>query len=199
MEQSIQSPSDRPQSVPQVSAQALLASQLASKPIRSKHQNQPVVKRAWPIVIGIISLCLSALLGLFAIVKTVSAILLVNNNPFVQAMVNGSPNLAVWWPIISSAIMIIAYACLAFGGVYMLVRRRVSAALHMTYAMLSIGVSAINFLIILLSVGGMLSAGVSVALIIAFAGLLLGAAYPVFLMVWLFRAKVRRHIGTWKR
>ncbi|MCE5326754.1 MAG: hypothetical protein LLG01_10085 [Planctomycetaceae bacterium] len=148
----------------------------------------------WPIVIGIISTILGSLsvLGGLGGVLTAGAI----------AKFGTAPNLydyaADWYRPFMTILGVIglgASACLLIGGIRLLKRRPVARMLHLVYALAAIVVASVNLCgqVAALDFSSM-PAPLRFGTIIGFAAMPLSVAYPIFLIVWFSRAKIRSHV-----
>lgn len=157
-------------------------------------------KPAWPIVIGIISIALAGL----GLVMNLSG-LITGGVPSTQQGVQMS------WPewftkyarVSALAGMAIAVLLLAAG--IALVRRRTAARpLHMTYAVLGI-ISALVGAVVGISVSKQVEVSDAQAAQVMRIAMLIGGifaaaiamVYPIFLLIWFDREKIRQQMQSW--
>ena len=165
-------------------------------------------KPSWPIVVGIISLCVAGLFGLMTIVGLLMNVLGLGNVQQRQMMANMPDSFKTnQW--LSGLFTIATYVVLAIGGVMLLKRRRAARTLHVAYALMGILV-AISGLVVMITMmnhmplppnappqaQAMLKPIMAVGAIF---GMVFALAYPTFVLIWFTRPKVAQHIQTWTR
>jgi uncharacterized membrane protein len=165
-------------------------------------------KPSWPIVVGIISLCVAGLFGLMTIVGLLMNVLGLGNVQQRQMMANMPDSFKTnQW--LSGLFTIATYVVLAIGGVMLLKRRRAARTLHVAYALMGILV-AISGLVVMITMmnhmplppnappqaQAMLKPIMAIGAIF---GMVFALAYPTFVLIWFTRPKVAQHIQTWTR
>jgi len=173
------------------------------------YPGQQADKPSWPTVVGIISLCVAGIFSLMMI-GSLAISAAVQNNPQQRRIMADMPEwIASWqYKAISGTFTIGAYAVLAIGGVMLLKRRRAGRALHMAYVMMGIVLAIAGSVVTLMMMDHMPAtpnappqahAIQQITTVIGFVvGLAFALAYPVFLLIWFSRAKVRQHVQTWR-
>ena len=155
---------------------------------------------AWPKAIGIISI-VSAGIGLLC---TPVVLAMQKAGPVRKAM-KCFPSWYVTYSALSGIIGIAIAAVLLAAGIQTLRRRPSGSGLHITYAIVDILLSVAGIIVFVgwvipqmdLSVFGPKQAGVIGGLVGGLIGMVAGMAYPMFLLVWFSRAKIRQQIRQW--
>lgn len=143
----------------------------------------------WAKVIGIISIVFGGL----GVLCTPINLMNIRANPHVREMFG--PQL-VTAQTVSGLAGIVSAALLLAGGIYLLKRRRVGVTLHYVVAILNLVLIVANLVAMLtMAPGGRMGMLVTVPSIL---GTILGAAYPVFLLIWLSRPPVRADTANWR-
>ncbi len=160
--------------------------------------SQPPKRSAWPTVIGVISIVLAAL----GIVCTPVSLGMQSVNPAQKQMLRHFPD---WWPtwILASSVLGVGFGVLLLiAGILLLKRRPAGRTLHLLYAIASIVMGAVGGVLTALALGEALGDLPGPARAGAIGGLAGGtcggAAYPIFLLVWFFRGKVRADVAAWE-
>ncbi len=163
-------------------------------------------KPTWPTVVGIISLCLAGFFGLMTIIGQI--INFSGINPQQREIMKNAPDWVEPMQLSAGAFAVIAYIVLAIAGANLLKRRLLGRKLHLVYAVMGIVVAVAGLAIGLTIVSiaqppaNMPPAAQSAFKISMTVGPIIGLpfalAYPVFLLIWFGRAKVKQHIQTWQ-
>lgn len=168
---------------------------------------QTDAKPVWPTVVGIISLCIAGLFGLLTLGQMISNAAGFGNAQQRQ-MVASVPDWIKSLQLASGLLAIATYVVLAIGGVMLLKRRRLGRTLHIAYALIGIVLAIAGTAVGIVMMNHMTMPGnqpvklqpviriVAIAAVII--GLLFSLAYPVFLLIWFSRAKIKKHIQTWQ-
>jgi len=165
-------------------------------------------KPSWPIVVGIISLCVAGLFGLMTIVGLLMNVLGLGNVQQRQMMANMPDSFKTnQW--LSGLFTIATYVVLAIGGVMLLKRRRAARTLHVAYALMGILMAIVGLVVMITMMNhmplppnappqaqAMLKPIMAVGAIF---GMVFALAYPTFVLIWFTRPKVAQHIQTWTR
>ncbi len=180
----------------------------------------PLPKPKWPTVVGIISICLGAL-GLLS-----GAWSLVRGGKYRQFSASGAgqvdyrsvfDSLPAWvgqLQMVNQAANVVMAAMLLVGGIMLLKHVPAGRLLHLLYAALAIPSCIVAGVLVDYIMRGMQSEvfsqsphapppeltgmAVGITRFAAFAGVLLGMAYPTFLLIWLNRKRVREHVKSWR-
>ncbi|MCE5276458.1 MAG: hypothetical protein ABFD92_19415 [Planctomycetaceae bacterium] len=154
----------------------------------------PEGRAVWPTVVGIISTILASLGVLGGIGGSLA-------ERFTAGLDRG-PSIydyaADWYgaflTIIAVASLVLAVGLL-IGGISLLKRRPVARVLHLAYAILEIAITAVSAAgqIAALDFAAM-PAPLRIGTIIGFASMPLGIAYPVFLIIWFNRRKIKEDV-----
>lgn len=153
-------------------------------------------KPFWHIPIGVISL---ALAGMGALNMPVS-MLLRKFDPGQKAIYKLLPE---WYSAFATFSMILGFALsliLLVGGIMLIKRRLQACTLLVSYAIASLAVTCMNYAVILIGhVGDRLTGTTKFGWNIGLFGVLpFILAWPIFLLIWLARAKIRTDMQAWK-
>ena len=166
----------------------------------------------WPRVIGVISIALGALAVLGAAVglamQAISAAVGRGRTPFFAM-----PESMAAWNAISNVIGIGFGVLLLAAGVMLLKRRPVARTMHLVYVPCAIVMDLIGTILMLASIDefvelmgrdmpgrtpaefeAMMRAAIAAGAVI---GGLIGLIYPVFLLIWFSRGKIRQEMAAW--
>ena len=168
---------------------------------------QADAKPAWPTVVGIISLCIGVGFGLWTTVA-----LIINaaglGNAQQREMMESVPEWVKSLQLASGLFAIATYVLLAIGGAALLKRRRLGRTLHVAYALAgivmaiagtAITVTMMNHMQAPANTPGEMQQIFRISMIVgAIIGLPIALAYPVFLLIWFGRAKIKQHVQTWQ-
>ena len=117
--------------------------------------------------------------------------------------------------ILSGVVRVVALALIAWtssfwmaivllvAGICLLKRARISRGLYMTYASVNMVLSVVGLVIVLTVVlptlrqGEMPKAAATAGTIGAVVGVVIGMAWPLFLLVWFSRRKIRQEVQQW--
>lgn len=166
-----------------------------------------IARPTWPTVVAIISLCLAGLYVLATIGGLIMQAFAKNFQTSQQPdMLANMPDWHQAYQWIITPIGIATYALLAIGGVMLLKRRRVGRALHVAYALagivLAITVTVVGLILIDYMQFGGPEEMQTITKVTSIGGIIIGMfislAYPIFLLIWFGRAKVKQHIQTWQ-
>ena len=157
-------------------------------------------KPNWPIVIGVISVSLG---GLGMIVNLISALLGGMRGNTQGAGISFPDWFGTYTRVEGVAGTGIALLLL-LGGIALLRRRRPARPLHMVYAVANIISSLIEVYIVVSAMGYFIEPGGQMATVMktsmyigAFVGGAAGCAYPIFLLIWLSRGRIRAEMQQW--
>ena len=168
-------------------------------------------RSAWPTVIGVISIVIASLyiictpLGL--VFKDFAGSINPKQAEMTAKMMADMPPWYHAYQVASCVVYEMIYILLLVAGI-LLARRRLAAAriMHILYALLNIlmvvvgGVLLVRLNQVLTeSVPPAMQSVLQASMIFgAIFGFALASAYPVFLLVWYSRGKIRQEIDTWK-
>ncbi len=170
---------------------------------------QADAKPSWPSVVGIISLCIAGLCVLAVIGGT---IIQAANERFQTSqqreMMATMPDWNQTYQWVSHLLWIATSVLLAIGGIMLLKRRHLGRTLHVAYALIGIVLAVAGTAVTLVMMNqmtmpanmpGHMQSFMRTSMIVgAVIGLPFAMAYPVFLLIWFGRAKVKQHIQTWQ-
>jgi hypothetical protein len=160
----------------------------------------PPPETKWPLVVGIISLVFAGL----ALICTPAGLVSQQVMPQAQKMMQ---NLPAWMHIYQIAATVIGMGegvLLLIAGVMLLRRSAPTRVLHMIFAVIRIVITIVGTPIALMIMSGIqappqaermmyISGGIGVLI-----GLPLALAYPVFLLIWFMRRKIRDEVESWR-
>jgi len=166
-------------------------------PLYEAPQGLPPKQPIWPKVIGIISIVLASL----GLICTPISLLVSMRGANAEEALKFFPD---WWlayTTVSCVVGVLQAILLLAAGIVVLLKRPAGRVLHLVYAViaivLGIASSAIGATSILtadmpapIKIGA--AAGV-------FIGVLVGMIYPVFLLIWFLRPKIRDQVAAWGR
>jgi len=150
----------------------------------------PEKKPAWPTVIGVISI-------VFAGWGLVCAPLFIVINLLNPRIIDSAPEWYGTYVIIHAFFGILLAVIHLIGGITLLKRRPASMTLLLTYACLAVVSGLIACVITFITAGSMPAAFQAGRRVGAFVGLLFGMAYPVFLLIWFSRTKIKQQVRQW--
>ncbi len=165
-------------------------------PIYSQYSSPLPARPVWPIAIGVISTVWASLAVLGGIVAVFTS--------GAKARFGRGPNLydyaADWYALFLTVIAVAGAAiavCLLIGGISLLKRRPFARTFHLMYGILTIVISAVSLAgqITALDFAAMPTA-LRIGTIVGFASMLLGIAYPVFLIIWFSRRKIMNDLDA---
>jgi hypothetical protein len=166
----------------------------------------PTQRSVWPSVIGIISIVLASL-GIICMPIGLAFNSYNRMNPKQAELMADFPSWYGTYQIASSILYVMLYVLLLVAGI-LLVRRRLAAArsAHLIFALanllaLGVGMAMLAVLnqAISQSVSSDMRHGMQVGLMFGGAcTLIIAGAYPVFLLVWFSRSRIRQEINAWK-
>jgi len=158
----------------------------------------PPTRSRWPTAIGVISTILGALGVLCAPVSLLMKLVkpgMMRQDPMLGRM----PEWFRSYQICSDLVGIVMWAFLLIAGIRLLKRRSVGRSLHIAYAWIGVALTIVGTAVMAyatssvdLPPGFMTLFAVSIAL-----GVALGLAYPIFLLVWFSRPKIRQEVEGW--
>lgn len=157
-------------------------------------------RAGWPMPVGIISIVLAGL-GLMC---TPISLAQTWAGPGRSQVMQYFPPWYFSYAVISSFVGIGQCVLLLVGGIFLLSRRPAAAILHLLYAVLGLlGALLGVFLMLSLVIPYVEAAGapavVQTTMTLSLAvGLTVGMAYPIFLLVWFSRPKIRQQIRQWR-
>jgi hypothetical protein len=155
---------------------------------------------SWPKVIGIISIVFA---GLGLICTPIGLATREAAGPAGAEAMEGAPPWYATYQTASALAGIVVAAILLVAGILLCKRRPAGRTMHITYAILNIVVAVGNVIAAASAVGQMDSGpagaapfkGVFIGGIVI--GLVIGLAYPIFILVWFTRPKVRDEVAAW--
>jgi len=152
----------------------------------------------WPVVVGVIAIVLSAL-GLFGGVCGLAMLSLAK--PFMQKMPNMPADVMEITPALigMTAVNLGLSVILLAVGIGLLKRRAWSVRLGKVWAVVNIIAVIVNIIVAprmaTAQSGNQAEAvGASVGM---FCGAIFSLAFPVFLLIWLFRARIKQEVASW--
>jgi hypothetical protein len=155
-------------------------------------QQNPTV---WPKVIGIISIVFASL----GIVCTPISLGMNAVNPASKKAMEMFPD---WWHsyTLFTSFLGIAFAILLLvAGISLLRRRPSGRPLHLIYAGVTVIVTIVGTVVMVLMINtdSMPAAGRTGMMIGVVSGVFFGSAYPVFLLIWFLRPRIRDEVAFW--
>lgn len=155
----------------------------------------PVRSTAWPKVLGIISIVFAGL-GLLSVPVNLFN---VNANPVQKQVYDALPAWVTTYVNLSLIFSLPIVAVLLAGGTQTLRRKRLGRTLHLIYGWLQ-AVGGIVGLVIFFQIdtSGLAPAQQSAFLGFGLCGGLAGMVYPIFLLAWFHRAKIRDETAGWQ-
>jgi hypothetical protein len=169
------------------------------------YPGQQAGKPSWPTVVGIISLCVA---GIF-ILSTIGTMAMsaLGFNAAQERQMFG--NMPVWFNPLKWGMHLFGlaiYALLAAAGAMLIKRRPAGRTLHLLVAFTEFIICACSLamMIAMYQYAEQPANAVmpdatfrAMMLVSQSVGLAIFLAYPVFLLIWFSRAKVKQHISTW--
>jgi hypothetical protein len=144
----------------------------------------------WPRVIGTLSIVFGSM-GLLSMPMTLV-------NPLVWEVFKKLPSWYSTFAVVSMPVGAAVTALLLAGGVLLYKRRPASRTLLLTYSTLTIAQVLVGLVcIFLLDTSGLPTAMQIPFWIGSVVSIPLGTAYPLFLIVWFFRPKIRDEVEGW--
>ncbi len=156
-------------------------------------------KSSWPTAIGVISI----VLGSLGLICTPLSALVNKFNPQAKDMQAKFPD---WWMTYSTASLPVGIALavlLLVAGICLLKRIHASRALHLTYAGANIAWAVIgSIMVITVLFPSFLESDMPKAVAMgaiggAIVGMAFGMVWPIFLLVWFRRRKIRQQVQGW--
>jgi predicted lysophospholipase L1 biosynthesis ABC-type transport system permease subunit len=149
-------------------------------------------RSAWPKVIGIISICLAGL-GLICL-PIIAGITM-----YADKIYRYYP---AWYRQVSTLLMVIAIPLAVLhlvGGILLLKRRPVARLLLMIIGVAGVLAAIVNIIIFSNVDTGMMPAAQAMSFkMSSIFSIPFGAAYPVFLLAWFSRGRIRQEVNSWK-
>ncbi len=148
---------------------------------------QPVPKRSsWPTVIGVISLVLA---GLIVIKFAWSTIMLLK-------IISDSDAISLPWVVVAvqCIVVLVTQALLLTAGVFTMMRKSVGRILHLIWAGIRLAFGLISLSLTMRAVAGTAPPNDLIWYLLEGALLL---SYPVFLLIWFSRKKIRNEVRSW--
>ena len=153
-------------------------------------------KIIWPTVIGSISL---VLVGLRLLDVLFSAIWGSRGGMRAGAELLGKlPSWYQQFTVFGTVIGPLFTVLLLIAAIQLLRRHKASGGLYIVYAWLAVVLSTLGLCASVMAFSQLQSQVDSIMLVSMAAGWLIGMAFPVFLLVWFRRDKVREQIAEWK-
>ncbi len=159
----------------------------------------PEKKPAWPIVIGIISIVLASL-GLLCFPLSIVSNKL---NPEAVEWEKSLPDWYSTYTIVVSLFGVGMTIGLLIGGILLIRRRAIARPLHMLYGAFGAFMCILGFVMLFTVVLPSLSAAnfpperEIIVKIVSVVGTIVGAVYPVFLLIWFSRGRIRDQVRSW--
>jgi hypothetical protein len=153
----------------------------------------------WPLVVGI----LSTIFGSLGLLCACASIPMNIMNPAAQQALQQFPE---WWrtyQIISGLFGFLMAVVLLSGGICLIRRRPAGLPLSVAYGVLGLIGSVLNTIITVSGMAGFQMPGPmggsmkSVMMVSPFVGLIFGAGYPIFLLIWFARPSIRQEVRSW--
>jgi hypothetical protein len=155
---------------------------------------------SWPKVIGIISIVLA---GLGLICTPIGLATRQAAGPAGAEAMAGAPAWYATYQVVSALAGIVVAALLLVAGILLCKRRPAGRTMHIAYAILNIVVAVGNVIAAVTAASNIDTGPNEAALFVPVliggmvVGLVIGLAYPVFLLVWFTRTKVRDEVAAW--
>ena len=144
----------------------------------------------WPKAIGILSIVL-ACLGLVATPLNMA-------NPMQREMLSKLPSWFSAYATFSMLAGAVITVLLLAAGILLFKRRRAGRTLHVAYGLIAVLLGLVGLVALLsVDVSGLPDMMQIPFRIGAIGGWAIGMAYPVFLLVWFFRGKIRDEVARW--
>jgi hypothetical protein len=160
-------------------------------------QDLPPRQPVWPKVIGIISVVLASL----GLVCTPISLFLGMRGANAEEALKYFPD---WWlayTTVSCIVGILQAILLLAAGIVVLLKRPAGRVLHLVYAVITIVLGMASSAI---GATGLVTADMPAPIKISvavgvFIGVLVGMIYPVFLLIWFLRPRIRDQVAAWGR
>lgn len=158
-------------------------------------QDLPPQQPVWPKVIGIISIVLASL----GLICTPISLFVSMRGANAEEALKFFPD---WWlayTTVSCVVGVLQAILLLAAGIVVLLKRPAGRVLHLVYAVIAIvlGIASSAFGAASILTGDMpapIKIGTAVGI---FIGVLVGMIYPVFLLIWFLRPKIRDQVAAW--
>jgi len=150
---------------------------------------------SWAIVIGVISIVLAGL----ALICTPISLAVTALIPEGTEVYECYPPWYRTYTMFTAMLGIVMAVVLLLAGISLLRRRNIAAALHLAYGVISAIMVILNI--------GIMAASIDIpevpdatkpGLIGGMIGSFIGLVYPVFLIVWFMRRKIREEMANWQ-
>jgi len=171
------------------------------QPIKAAMSEASPRRPGWATAIGIVSLCYGGLGALLRVVMFVLDLFAVASGGEVQ--VPGLGTAPPWYGVheaVFNACLVVLGIVLVGGGVALLYRRPSGRLLHIAWAVGILASQVVALVVLMLLPGAQEASGAKQV------GMLVGAcfvtvirvAYPVFLLIWFMRRKIRQEMASWR-
>jgi hypothetical protein len=161
-------------------------------------EGPPPIPSVWPKVIGFISIALAS----HDLIRGPNYFLIRGFIRHAHELMKISPE---WWSTyttVSSVVGIIMVLILLGAGITTLMRRGIGRSLHLVYGAAGILITIGNVVVIaMMLLGAEMVGPMRVGFFIGWivVGVPLGMIYPVFLIIWFLRSKIRQEVAAWGR
>ncbi len=150
----------------------------------------PVRGSLWPKVIGIISIILASLGLVFTPLNLA--------NPAQKEILERLPSWFSTYSTFSTLAGAVIMVLLLAAGILLFNRRPAGRTLHVAYALVTVVLGLIGLMVVLFGdMSGLPDAMRILFRVGAIVGWAFGMIYPVFLLVWFFRRKIRDQVAGW--
>lgn len=157
-------------------------------------------KSNWPIVIGVISVSLGGL----GMIVNLSNVILGGIRGSTRGVAISFPEWFGTYTRVAGVVGMGIALLLLLGGIALLRRRRPARPLHMVYAVGKIISSLIGTFIVISAMSDFTRPDEQMAIvmkssmyIVAFLGGAVACVYPIFLLIWFSRARIRAEMQQW--
>ena len=170
-------------------------------PSQTPPPQQAPSRSSWPTAIGVISI----VLGSLGLICTPLSALVSRFSPQIEQVQGNSPDWYMTYSTASLPVGIALAVLLLVAGICLLKRIHASRALHLTYAGANIAWAVIGSIMVITVlfpsflegdmpnkaavIGGMVGG--------AIVGMAFGMVWPIFLLVWFRRRKIRQQVQGW--
>jgi hypothetical protein len=160
-------------------------------------EGPPPIPSVWPKVIGIISIVLASLGLICTPISWLTTTFVTHAHEVMKVFPE-------WWSTyttVSSVVGIFMALILLGAGITTLMRRGIGRSLHLVYGAAGILIAIGNVVVIAMTLlGAEMEGPMRVAFIGGIVvGVPLGMIYPVFLIIWFLRSKIRQEVAAWGR
>ena len=151
---------------------------------------------AWATAIGVISV----VFGSLGVICTPVNLVMQQRNPAMKAIFEHAPEWFRAYVLVSQAIGIVMALWLLAAGVLLLGRKPSAGLTHVAYSSVSLVMTVVGTAVtaVAMSSGTMPENVAAPAQFGLCIGMVIGPAYPVFLLIWFMRRKIRQEMASWR-